>query len=248
MATTEFGAPIYTSEPEPEPTQQQNGGQAQVIDVNDPQLTSESLTAEDASQNAFSQPPPPPDGKWRAKLKIVDIKDEDGQMKQVRGARYDNMNDGKAFLVVNVEASLIDVTGKNDGIKATQYWVKSAMDRRKNVSEMTTITKAAGGAIAPPTAGERARYDALAKALAGEPEVIVETFWEASCQACQEKAKAKKGKAPRPFLLGMHRFPQSAGKPDPMVQCPTCHSSCRAQLRIGGFYNVKEMKATRGVA
>lgn len=241
---TDFGAPTY-SEPEVVADQGQPG---QVIDINDPQLTSESMTAEDSSQDAFSQPPPPPDGKWRAKLKLVDIKDADGQLKPVRGAKFANMNDGKAFLVVNVEASLIDVSGKFDGIKTTQYWVKSAMDKRKNVSEMTTITKAAGGAIASPRAGDKERYDALAKALAGEPEVIVDVFWEASCQSCQEKAKKAGGKAPKPFLMGMHRFPQSAGKADPVAPCPTCHSSCRAQMRIAGFYNVKEMKATRGIA
>lgn len=244
MAATTFGAPM---DEEPDKPVGENGGQSAPIDMNDPALMSEQLDI-DTAADAYAIPPPPPDGKWRAKLKIVDIKDADGQAKQFRAARFDSMNDGKPFFVVNVEASLIDVGGKFDGIKAIQYWVKSQVDRRKNIDEMSTITKAAGGQVV--ARGTHAdRLAALQKALAGEPEVIVETHWDAQCQSCQEAADKKGERKPKAFKIGMHNFPQpSAGKYDPMVSCPTCHSSCRAQLRIGGFYNVKEMKATRGIA
>lgn len=244
MATTEFGAPIYA---EPDLPTEQNGGTATPVDMNDPALTSEVI--EDTTQDAYAIPPPPPDGKWRAKLKQVDINDpSDSQKKRHIVFVHPKMNDGKPFFAVNVEASLIDVSGKFDGISTTEYWVKSAVDKRKNVSEMSTITKAAGGA--PLDRGNQTdRLNALEKVLAGEPEAIIDTFWEASCQTCQEAAKKKGDRSPRPFLMGMHRFPsKGAGVHDPMVQCPTCKSMVRAQMRIAGFFNVKEMKATRGIA
>lgn len=246
MATPGFGEPEYAA----------GGGSgaaqadapSRVLDPNDPSLTSEVLS-EDTTQDAYAIPPPPPDGKWRAKLKLVDIKDgADGQMKRRIVYVHPNMNDGKPFFAVNVEASLIDVHGKFDGVKMTEYWVKSSVDRRKNVSQMTTITKAAGGT--PVEKGTQAdRVNQLEKTLAGEPEVVLDTFWEAACQTCQESAKKSGGKAPRAFKMGMSHFPQPrAGEFDPVVECPTCKTPVRAQLRIGQFFNVKDAKATRGTA
>jgi hypothetical protein len=244
-SSSNFGDPQYQAQ-DPAAAAAGDSPSSVVIDANDPQLTSEVLT-EDTTQDAFAIPPPPPDGKWRAKLKLVDMAGAtDGKL--YKAVRYEKMNDGKAFFVANVEASLIDVHGKQDGIKVTQYHVKSAIDRRKNVSEMTTITKAAGGK--PVERGTHLdKVVALGAALAGEPEVIIDTFWEAACQSCQEGAKKAHTKAPRAFLMGMSHFPQSKpGTHDPMVQCPACKSMVRAQLRIGQFLNVKEAKATRGVA
>ena len=241
-----FGEPQYAGGQDAAPETPAN---AAPIDVNDPALTSEQVDV-DTSQDAYAIPPPPPDGKWRAKLKQIDIKDPaDGQSKKHIAYRHDKMNDGKPMFVANVEASLIDVHGKHDGITITEYWVKSAVDKRKNIDQMTTVTKAAGGS--PVARGTQAdRLNALEKTLAGEPEVILDTFWEASCQNCQEIAKKRGDRQPRAFLMGMNRFPQpQPGKPhDPMVQCPACKSMVRAQLRIGQFLNVKEAKATRGVA
>ena len=245
MVSPSFGEPTYAEEA-PSASAGEASTQA-VIDMNDPTLTSE-VTEVDAMQDAFAVPPPPPDGKWRAKLKLIEVGGADPRDKYVKAVKYERMNDGKPYLVSNVEASLIDVNGKFDGIKATQYHVKSQIDKRKNVDEMTTITKAAGGQVVA-RGTHQDRYHALAKTLAGEPETIVETFWEASCQPCQEKAKKAGEKSPRPFKMGERNFPQSkAGVHDPVVSCPTCGASCRAQLRIGGFFNVKEVKATRGVA
>lgn len=220
------------------------------VDPNDPALMSEQLEV-DVNADAYAVPPPPPDGKWRAKLKQVDISDPaTGQNAPARHIvfRHEKMNEGKPFYAINIEASLLDVTGKNDGVKANEYWVKSAIDRRKNIDQMTTITKAVqGNVVAKGSATDR--LNAIEKALAGEPTCIIETFWEASCQSCQDAAKKRGDKAPKPFLVGQQRFPQpKVGTHDPVVQCPNCKSVCRAQVRIGGFFSEKDVKPTRGVA
>lgn len=110
---------------------------------------------------------------------------------------------------------------------------------------MSTIIQKAGGTV-PAKSSEKQRVDLLLKTLAGEPEVIVETAWEASCQTCQEAAKKSGGKSVRPFLVGMHRFPQIKGGHDPIVACPTCKAQARAQVRIAQYFSIAEKKPTRG--
>jgi hypothetical protein len=251
-----FGTPTYEDE-----EHKANGGaaaaggpppDAEYIDPNDPLLTSESLT-EDLTADAYKMPPPAPDGFWRAKLKIVPIKDAKGAMVPVRTWRHENMNGGLPMYVANVEASLIDLSGKYDGTRIIEQWVKSGVDRRKNVSQMTTITVKAGGAPSAQPATEKSRYEALAKALAGEPEVVVETFWEGSCMSCGEQADKRGEKRPGPFLRGMHRFPQVKDakgnmEADPIALCSTCRKPCRAQVRIAGFHKLADQKPTRGLA
>lgn len=218
----------------------------EVIDINDPRLTSEALD-DNTAADAYAVPPPAPDGIWRAKLKSVDIDDQQGQPHRFLAKSYPKMAGGRPFLVTNVEASLIDLGGKNDGVKLTEYWVKTLIDERKGTSQASTITVKAGGPNLPRST-DKDRMDALLKTLAAEPEVLVETVWEASCQACQEAAKKKGDKSPRPFLVGMHRFPQTRTGPDPMVPCPVCKAVARAQVRISRYYALQEAKATRGIA
>lgn len=220
--------------------------QGEVIDINDPRLTSEAMD-DNTAADAYAVPPPAPDGIWRAKLKAVDIKDGSGQLQRYIAKSFAGMAGGRPFLVTNVEASLIDLGGKNDGVKLTEYWVKTLIDDRKGTSQASTITVKAGGPnLARST--DKDRMDALLKTLAGEPEVLVETVWEASCQACQDAAKKRGDKAPRPFLVGMHRFPQTRTGPDPMVPCPTCKAMARAQVRIARYFALAEAKATRGLS
>lgn len=248
--TAAFGEVSYdnattTTAADPAP---QDSGPAAAIDPNDPRLSSEALD-DNTTADAYAVPPPPPDGKWRAKLKQSDIKGDDGQLHHFIAKSFPKMEGGRPFLVTNVEASLIDNTGKYDGVKLTEYWVKTLIDSRKGTSQASTIIVKAGGAL-PPRSTDADRMNALLKTLAGEPEVIVETAWEASCQPCQEAAKKAGGRALRPFLTGMHRFPASklaGGGHDPNVQCPNCKAMARAQVRITRYLSVKEAKADRGL-
>lgn len=209
---------------------------AEFIDPNDPRLTSEVVT-QDLTQDAYAITPPLPDGRWRAKLKQVDIKDDRGNMQRSAGFSRAKMSGGKPFLATNVESSVIDLTGKFDGVKLTEYWVKTLVDERKGISQIGTLLCKLG--TPPPASTTQAELMALfLKKLAGEPEIVIETAWNADCQSCQETAKKRGDKTPRPFLVGMHRFPQTAKGPDPVVQCPTCKSQVRAQARIVGFHEL----------
>jgi hypothetical protein len=241
--STAFGDISTMSDDSQEPSASQlvNGADVEAIDPNDPRLTSEVLT-DNAEADAYAILPPLPDGKWRAKAKQVDIKDSKGQTVRVAAFSFPKMANGRPFLATNVEFSVIDHSGTNDGIKLTEYWVKSLIDDRKGTSQAQTITRKCG-VRTPEKSTDKERMDLLLKTLSSEPELVIETAWEAACQTCQEAAKKKGERAPRPFLNGMHRFKQAKGKPDPIAQCPVCHSQVRAQPRIVGFYELNAAPA-----
>jgi hypothetical protein len=233
------------------------GDQSAAIDPNDPRLTSEVLTI-NPDADAYAVLPPLPDGKWRAKAKQVDIKDKKtGQMQRfitaeaVRkdGSAWQAGPSGKpaAYFATNVELSIIDHSGTFDGVKMTEYWLKSLVDPKRGTSQMATLTNKLGGK-ALPQATQKQTLDLFLQTLAAEPELVIETAWSAECQTCQESAEKKGDKQPRPFLQGMHRFKptREPGVYDPIVQCTTCKSQVRAQPRIVGFFSLKESQPTRG--
>jgi hypothetical protein len=207
--------------------------QAEVIDLNDPRLMSEQLT-ENPQGDAYAIPPPLPDGKWRVKLSQKDIKDSKGNLQRSAAFCYAKMNDGKPFLATNMECKILDSTGKYDGTTLTEYWVKTVIERSGN-SQVGTILAKLKQPLAPASPGNR--MDQFLKVLASEPELVAETAWEAQCMACSESAKKKGERAPKPFMLGMHRFAQlRAGGHDPVTSCPVCKSQVRAQARIVQFW------------
>jgi len=211
-----------------------SGHSAAVIDLNDPALTSENLN-ENPEGDSYATPPPLPDGKWRAKLTQLDIKDSKGQPQRYAAFQFPKMNDGKPFLATNVQSTILDASGKHDGFKLTDYWVKTALDRSGNSGVGTILTKLKQ-TLTP--ASDASRMEQFLRVLASEPELVVETAWEASCQTCQEAAKKRGDKSPKPFLLGMHRFPQTRTGHDPVVTCPTCKGSVRAQARIAQYHSL----------
>jgi hypothetical protein len=214
-------------------THPSNETKGELVNLNDSRLTTEQLN-ENPEGDAYAVPPPLPDGKWRAKLKQVDIKDAQGALQRFAAFCYPKMNNGKPFLATNMECQVLESSGKWDGLKLTEYWVKTAIDRSGN-SQVGTLLAKLKQPLTPASPG--ARMEQFLKVLASEPELVIETAWEASCMSCQESAKSKQQRAPRPFLIGMHRFPQLRnGGHDPVVFCPTCKSQCRAQARIASFW------------
>lgn len=244
-----FGEVTYADAPAADSTAPAgvNGSEQPVlVDPNDPRLTSEVLTM-NPDADAYAVLPPLPDGKWRAKAKQVDIKDDKGQLQRYAVFSRAKMANGAPFFATNVEYSIIDHSGEFDGVKLTEYWVKTLVDQRKGTSQANTlIGKLGGKALA--SGNQKQVMDALLQVLASEPELILETAWSAECQHCQETSKKKGEKAPRPFLQGMHRFPatRTPGVYDPIVTCPTCKSQVRAQARIVAPFSLKESKETRG--
>lgn len=232
MSTATFGDVTYSEQPGQDASAA-NGQHVEIIDPNDPRLTSEVLTV-NPEGDAYAIPPPLPDGKWRAKAKQVDIKDDKGQMQRSAAFSRAKMNGGNPFLATNVEFTVLDSSGKFDGTKLTEYWVKTLVEQRSGTSQIASLLAKLGKPLASGTQGDYMKK--FLEVLAGEPELVIETAWEASCQSCQEAAKKTGAKAPKPFLVGMHRFPQTKAGPDPIVQCPNCKSQVRAQPRIANFF------------
>src|SRR5271167_3682799 len=97
-----FGEVTYDTPPA-EATAPQ-GESAPAIDPNDPRLTSEVLTI-NPDADAYAVLPPLPDGKWRAKAKQVDIKDDKGQLQRYAVFSRPKMENGRPFFATNVEFS-----------------------------------------------------------------------------------------------------------------------------------------------
>jgi hypothetical protein len=243
--SSSFGDVTYADAPA-EQAAATSGDPSTLVDPNDPRLTSEILTI-NPEADAYAVLPPLPDGKWRAKAKQVDIKDDKGQLQRYAVFSRAKMANGAPFFATNIEYSIIDHSGEFDGVKLTDYWVKALVDARKGTSQAATMIGKLGGKV-PASGSQKVYMDALLAVLASEPELILETAWSAECQQCQEAAKKRGEKSPRPFLAGMHRFPttKTPGVHDPIVQCPTCKSQVRAQARIVAPYSLKETRATRG--
>ena len=224
-----------------------------LLDPNDPRLVSEELHA-NPDADAYAQPAPPPDGKYRVKLKLVP--------KEVNGQKVDYIpalwgkSPGQAVFVCQVEAQIIDASGKYDGLKAYDYNVSTFVGR-DSATKVTTIVnklrKPDGSSWITPhqRLSPKGWMDLLVQALAGEPEAGIETTWEYSCKACGEEAKAKNEKYPR-SVVGMHHFPpeQDASKRklgqmySPEIKCAVkeAHGYGRARITIARFLSLDELK------
>ncbi len=243
-----FGDVTYADAATPDAATPAPGEQPTLVDPNDPRLTSEVLTS-NVDADAYAVAPTLPAGKWRAKAKQTDIKDAKGQMQRFIAESRAGIENGTPFFATNIELSIIDHTGEFDGVKLTEYWVKTVTDGRKGISQAETMTKKLGGTIRS-SSTQAERMKVLLEQLAKEPELIVEVDWQAECMACQDAAKKKHERVPGPFLQGMHRFPngKGPGEKDPQTSCPVCKSPVRAQARVvrGGYFSLTEAKPTRG--
>jgi hypothetical protein len=200
------------------------------IDLNDPLLTSESLTV--AEGDAFAEPAPPPDRKWRVKLKLEGVakegvsdkapyvpeRDVDKRTGQVRGL----------FLKTVISVTILDPSGKYDGLhlQVPFRWMDTKPNR-DGVSKIMTVLNLLRKPDGTPwvVKGEKLNHLALmerfVKALAGEPEVGAESEWEFNCDVCGQEAKAT-GKYAK-SVRGMNKFPPSKtvrGEFDPEMVCP----------------------------
>lgn len=250
MSSTAFGTPVQDAPMDEQKQGNGNGGgenaQVQELDPNDPRLTSEVIGGEESAEgDAYATRPPLPDGKWRAKLKQVDVKGRDGKL--VRDLPYlvPFTNPPTPCLLTNIEATVIDNgDGRWDGVQLTDYWVKTFVDRRKTppASALGTVVVKSGGA--PLKGTEREKMNQALKHLAGEPECIIETVWHAGCESCQKAAKDR-GERVKDFLIGMHHFPQrKGGEHEATVQCPVCKSMVTARPQIFRYWSLKEAKPT----
>lgn len=239
MSSTAFGTPVQ-DQPVVEQQAATNGtgenAQVQELDPNDPRLTSEILD-DNAEADAYATLPPLPDGKYRAKLKQVDVRGADGKpVKDKPNVVRKGPAAGTPYLQTAVEAEVLGVGGQEqyDGYKVTDYWVPT-QPNRNGTSPAATIIRAAGGQT-PQKYTHRQLMDLLHKTLAGEPEVVVETAWEWQC--ANEHCEASRNGL---TVKGEHRFKQAPGGKghDPQLQCEKCKGFTVARPRIVGYTKVK---------
>jgi hypothetical protein len=199
MSPNDFATPTYdetTTAALDQPTGE--------LDLNDPKFLSEDIGI-NPEGDAYATPPPPPDGEYRAKLKMLDVKDSKGGM--VRYAPW--AKDDKVALFTKIEARIQDPSGKYDNIPVFDSWFSTYLNRDGSTKVSTLLSKL--GRTVPPRASHKVLMDELVTALASEPDVIIETQWEASCQTCTEEAKKNGGKRPR-SIQGMKKFPLLPGR------------------------------------
>jgi hypothetical protein len=244
--STPFGAPIY-SEAE-EHTAEDVASQAQeVLDPNDPIFTSENIDV-NPEVDAYAYPPPPPDGKYRAKIKLLQREDAQKQKVDWLPAKW-GTNPPQFVLVTGVEASIIDPSGKYDGVRVFDRLVSTFVSKDHGTKVATILARLKrpdGSPWITVTQKPRTQGGWLAlfkQALAGEPEIGIETQWEWSCAQCAKEAKAK-GEKPARSIAGMQKFPQHRGVYQAEMSCPVnkAHGESRAQVRIARFLSEGELK------
>lgn len=264
-----FGEPVIGGNANAEASQEQervNGATAagaipsdapqDLLDPNDPRLTSEELNA-NPDADAYAAPAPPPDQKWRVKLKLMRSKDAQGQEVDYLPALWGkNGPHPQAVYVCGIQASIIDPSGKYDNLSAYDYNVSTFVGR-DNATKVTTIVGKLRRPDGTPWVAKgqrmnpRAWMDTLVKALAGEPECGIESQWEWSCADCGKAAKASGSAYPK-SVQGMHKFPEerdrakkAAGQlysPEMKCQINPAHGYSRARITIARFLSLDEVK------
>lgn len=214
---------------------------APVLNLDDPNLLmAEVETNQD--QNPYAIPPPLPDGRWLVKIKQRDVKDQQGQP-----ARYkvDQTKDGRVYAFSALDATVIDLSGKWDGIALSDYFVSTLPNARKgNAIPLAWILGCLKVQL-PAKIEVRTLLDEFFKATAGEPMLEIDTVWEGGLsQEDQERFEQAGERQPR--VLGQHRFPQTAkgeSIPDLDVDTKLGKVHLHARPRINGYYPVGSAKA-----
>ena len=231
---------------------QQTQAAPEIIDFNDPRLTSESLTVQEG--DAFSQPAPPPDRKWRVKLKHEGIKQQGSSdiLPWEPAIQKDkNGNQIGLFARTVMSVTIQDSEGKYDGLHLqVPFFYMDTKVNREGLSKVMTVLNLLRKPDGTPwiQKGERLNHKELierfVKALQGEPEVGVESQWELQCEGCNQEAKARGGFAKS--IQGMTKFPPSKtvrGEYDPEMRCQVnpAHGYSKARPVVGRFLNLKEV-------
>ena len=241
----------------------------EIIDLNDPRLTSEALV--NTEGDAYATPAPPPAGKYRVKLKLEGLKhDGSDAAKQMwpgkaqgdtvpylpKTHRDRSGQVDQVYLYTTISATITDPKfPQYEGVPVFDSWVGTFQGRDGSTKVATILSRLQKPDNSPWVAkGEKlnqlAWMDRFAKALSGEPEAGVEVDWEWSCQGCGQEAKAQHKEYPN-SIVGMNKFPidQKSSRPGvpvyvPEMQCQVNrgHQYSKARTRIVGFLGLGELK------
>lgn len=236
MSATDFST-VYLDEPGQSSSATSLGdvAVAEAIDLNDPSLLSGEVDT-NTDTDPYAAPPPVADGRYRVKLKQIDVKREDGTTGTYNVKRDKS---GKPYAYCALEAT-IDAPGTPyDGQKIWDRFV-STMAQRNGGIPLAWILVCLGKQV-PQKASAQVLVDEFTKALAAEPSLEVETVWEGGLdEATRQSFKDLNEKQPR--VLGMHRFPKNADgthSPDMEYNHPKMGKiNLHAQARISGYFKL----------
>lgn len=202
------------------------------IDINDTGLLTEEV-ALDPEGDAFLTPPPPPDAIYLAKLKLSGAA---GQQWQAQPSREDPGKIG--YLFCGIEARLIIGDGKPyDNAPVFDGYVSTMIMQSSGTCRVAGILRDGLRVKVPTRLKHKELAQLLNTALAGEPQVRIETRWEGYCDTCP----GRRGKTGKVILRGMKKFPQrKAGAPHThVVECSKCGTEVTAQARIVRYLPAK---------
>lgn len=243
------------------PDNQQQHVPEPLPDINDPGLTSESLTAKEG--DAFAAPPPPPDGIYRVKLKLRGVKAEDmggADISQFTGggdvapwvpgvAKDRSGNVTGTFAKTIMDVQIVDTRFPElaDVYLQVPFKWTDTRTSQKGLSKIMTILTLAGKRpdgspwlVLGQNYSHKIQMETFLKFLAGEPEILCRSEWSASCDVCGQAAKAG-GTAYPKSTDGMQRFPQVPGKPgqyQPDLPCLVnrAHGTTKARAMAVQFF------------
>jgi hypothetical protein len=233
--------------------------QEPLIDLDDPLLVSESLTAKEG--DAFADPPPPPDAIYRCKLSLrgVSAKDIGSDVAPYSAGNElaawvpERAVDKKTGAVLGAFAKTI-INVQIFDPKHPQYegiylqvpfkWTDTR-ENRQGLSRVMTILMLLKQPSGQPWVvkgqryGHRALMELFVKALAGEPEVLVRSEWSWNCDVCSQEGK-KTGVYAK-SVEGMHKFPQpkiGVYSPEMVCQVNKGHGYSKARATAAQYFAV----------
>jgi hypothetical protein len=246
-ASEDFGHAIYTDEPASGDGQSAAGGagadlsDVPVLNLDDPNLLTEEFDT-NQDQNPYAIPPPLPDGRWLVKIKQRDVKDQQGQPARYKKAQT---RDGRPYASTALDATVIDPSGKWDGIQLSDYFVSTLPNARKgNAIPLCWILGCLKVQL-PPKINAVTLLDEFFKATASEPQLEIDTVWEGGLSQDDQERFEQAGER-QPRVLGQHRFPQTAkgeSIPDLDMDTKLGKVHLHARPRINGYYPVGSAKA-----
>lgn len=232
-------------------------------DINDPQLTSESLTAVEG--DAYAQPAPPEDRIYRVKLSLRGVKAED--MKGADIIQYlpagsdiapwvaDKDKNNVPFAKTIMDVRIIDPKFPElDGVylQVPFKWTDTKTGGRQHTSRVMTLLTIAGKrpngqpwVVLGQNYGHKLLIETFVQFLTGEPELLARSEWSASCDVCGQLAQAARNAgqtaAYPKSVEGMNRFPPMPGKPgvySPDLPCLVnrAHGTTKARAMAVQFY------------
>ena len=221
-------------------TQTDPGAQAAAavgIDLDDPELLAFEFET-NSGVDAYEMPAPVDDGKYRVKLKQIDVKDAKGNVVRWAVKKKPGVNDDRPYAYTALEAQILMPGGKFDGMKLRDNFVSTMKNKRNGGVPVVTILDALKVKV-PAKANAKDLMELLLKTLAGEPELVIETVWEG--QVAQETGDMFKSKGLyAPSLRGQHNFPLVEGKRqvEGTVKSTLGEFPVRAQSRINRYFGL----------